>query len=184
MRSVRGIQDYPAGRPLAADDLVEFHASRLLLLVHLCGKKNRISGLTKLAKLDFFVRYPAFFERAASELGEVTSQLPNRVESAMVRHHYGPWDKRYYHVLAVLEGKGLLEVKHAGPRTYVFQLTQKGIEVADSLAANAQFTELVRIITEVGRVFRNTSGSALKGFIYRAFDSEVAKRRLGETITV
>ncbi len=57
---------YPAGLPLTADQITEFHAARLMLLLHLCGVKNRIEGLTKLAKLDFFVRYPAFFLRAAA----------------------------------------------------------------------------------------------------------------------
>ncbi len=31
----------------------------------------------------------------------------------MIRHHYGPWDKRYYHILAYLESKQLIQiVKH------------------------------------------------------------------------
>jgi len=152
--------------------------------VRFCGKKNTLSGLTKLAKLDFFVRYPAFFERAASELGQTPYELPHRVESAMVRHHYGPWDKRYYHVLSVLEGKGLLTVKSAGPRTYHFALTPHGIELADSLATNEAFADLVQIMQQVAKVFRDMSGTALKGLIYRAFDREVAQRRLGETITI
>ena len=63
MRSLNrvGAQPRPAW-PLAADDIVEFHAARLLLLMEICGVKGRIDGLTKMAKLDFFSRYPDFFQ--------------------------------------------------------------------------------------------------------------------------
>ncbi len=64
MKSLKNINDLPAGVPLAADDLLEFHAARLLLLFKVCGVAGRIDGLTKMAKLDFFVRYPQFFNEA------------------------------------------------------------------------------------------------------------------------
>ena len=41
--------------PLVADDITELHAARLLLLLKHCGHEGTINGLTKLAKLDFFV---------------------------------------------------------------------------------------------------------------------------------
>ena len=76
--------------------------------MHICGKAGRIDGLTKMAKLDFFTRYPDFFEvaRAAVETHAESGSVgtADAVESSMVRHHYGPWDKRYYQVLAHLEG--------------------------------------------------------------------------------
>lgn len=82
---------------LAADDIVEFHAARLLLLLSVCGVSGRIDGLTKMAKLDFFARYPHFFEVARAAAGPLHAlDAPSRtesdeaVEAAMVRHHYGP----------------------------------------------------------------------------------------------
>ena len=61
-----------------------------------------------MAKLDFFVRYPHFFQVVAKVLGKDIEYLSTytETESKMVRYHYGPWDQRYYHVLAYLEGKG------------------------------------------------------------------------------
>jgi hypothetical protein len=109
MKSIRHAGDSPVSLPLAADNIVEFHAARLLLLVSLCGTANRIDGLTKMAKLDFFVRYPDFFAVAKKDQTPVP-QDHEAVESAMVRHHYGPWDKRYYHILAYLESKQLIEL--------------------------------------------------------------------------
>src|SRR5215510_79470 len=109
VRSLNRVGTQPVSLPLGADDIVEFHAARLLLLMHVCGIKGRIDGLTKMAKLDFFSRYPDFFEAARSEVPSEEDQASDahqgddRVESAMIRHRYGPWDKRYYHVLAYLE---------------------------------------------------------------------------------
>ena len=56
MKSLRNFASQAAGLPLLADDVLEFHAARLLLLFRVCGTKDRIDGLTKMAKLDFFVR--------------------------------------------------------------------------------------------------------------------------------
>ena len=109
MKSIDRIATTSVGLTLSADDIIEFHVARLLLLMSICGTAGRIDGLTKLAKLDFFARYPDFFRTAlAATQSETVEKFPTQrdrsVESAMVRHHYGPWDKRYYQVLAVLAG--------------------------------------------------------------------------------
>ena len=180
MRSLRNLGDHPAGTPLLSDDIVEFHAARLLLLLRRCGIANRIEGLTKLAKLDFFVRYPMFYERALRR-SQGAAPLRN-VEFAMVRHHYGPWDKRYYHVLAYLEGAQLLRIT-TGPRGVVaFALTDLGREKADLLSRSHAFTALVQQMARVKKTFGGMSGSRLKKLIYELFDDEVASRPLGETI--
>ena len=45
MKSFNTLGTSPAGIPVAADDLLEFHAARLLLLFKLCGKTTRSTGL-------------------------------------------------------------------------------------------------------------------------------------------
>ncbi len=138
MKSYSHLGGHPASLPLLADEIVEFHLARLLLLIRLCGTANRIDGLTKLAKLDFFARYPDFFLEARRELEPDPSLAEpiqgdgrGAVESAMVRHHYGPWDKRYYHVLAHLEAKQLVSVKK-DKRSYKIELTELGVERANT----------------------------------------------------
>jgi hypothetical protein len=98
VKSLRRLGTQSLGTSLLADDILEFHAGRLLLLLRICGTANRIDGLTKLAKLDFFARYPDFFRR-------ITGERPVNadVESSMTRFHYGPWDHRYYQLLSTLE---------------------------------------------------------------------------------
>ena len=81
------------------DDSVDFHAARLLVLLLRCGhgRRNRIQGRTKLAKLDFFIRYPAFLEKARNELRRRSSGLQEwtargaEVEAPTIRDRYGPW---------------------------------------------------------------------------------------------
>jgi len=162
--------------------VTEFHAARLLLLLHLGSTSNRIDGLTKLAKLDFFVRYPEFFARAASYSGSgVALASSARVEAPMIRHHYGPWDPRYYQVLAYLEGRELVTVSK-DRKAFVFTLTDNGISVARQLASNEAFQNLSAQIQAVKRIFGKKSGDTLKKLVYRIFDAEVAQLALGEAI--
>jgi hypothetical protein len=81
MKSILNLHTHPAGMPLLADDVVEFHAGRLLLLLKFCGQRGYIDGLTKLAKLDFFVRYPHFFDKMSAYLGNQVQSPVHYVES-------------------------------------------------------------------------------------------------------
>lgn len=176
MKSLNRFASKRAGEPLLADDILEFHAGRILLLLRVCGIADRIDGLTKMAKLDFFVRYPDFFRRVAGVAGSDAS-----VESSMTRFHYGPWDHRYYQVLAALEARGLLAVTSKA-NAIILTLTPKGHETAESLRNHPAFTELTAHMAAVKKHLGHRTGSALKDLIYRTFGAEVAQRRIGETI--
>ena len=187
MKSYREIAFHPTSLSISADEIIEFHLARILLLIKLCGRNNRVAGLTKFAKLDFFVRYPEFFDRARGRVDKPTSD-PERpqaefttVESSMVRHHYGPWDKRYYHLLAHLTSTGLINVEKSG-RTYNIGLTDAGRKYADQLIDDDAFGELSSHMRQVSRVFGGKNGTALKNLIYETFEDEVAEKSLGEDI--
>ncbi|CAM3737909.1 hypothetical protein [Bordetella tumulicola] len=180
MKSLERLGNRPVSLPLAADDVVEFHMARLLLLLRLCGTAGRIDGLTKMAKLDFFVRYPDFFETARDQ-SNGTGISDRAVESAMVRHHYGPWDKRYYHVLANLEARRLISVAKE-KNSYRIALTDLGQDRAKRLLELPSFAPIVSRMKEVKSAFGSRSGTSLKDMIYKVFDEEVGRRRLGEVI--
>jgi hypothetical protein len=180
MKSINHIGFAPASLPLSADDVVEFHAARILLLIGLCGTGSRIDGLTKMAKLDFFVRYPDFFAVAKKDAVRKGAS-EGSVESAMVRHHYGPWDKRYYHVLAYLEAKQLITIAKK-KNSFQITLTDAGKEKVAALAQKASFGPLVERMKAVKKEFGSKSGSTLKKLIYQLFDEEVGKKPLGEVI--
>jgi hypothetical protein len=182
MNPTTTLDRYPAGLPLTADQITESHAARILLLLHLCGVKNRIVGLTKLAKLDFFVRYPEFFHRAAKHLEKEADQpAAGAVESAMIRYHYGPWDTRYYQILAFLEGRELIGVMR-DDKTFVFSLTELGFALAKRLADEPAYQDLCTHMKAVKKLLGHKSGEVLKNLVYELFDEEVAKLPLGRVI--
>ncbi|MCD0166387.1 hypothetical protein [Deinococcus sp. 12RED42] len=182
MRALKQVSDLPAGAPLLSDDLLEFHASRLVLLLSVCGKKGKIEGLTKLAKLDFFVRYPEFFDRASAYEQSQRRSITRSVESSMLRFHYGPWDHRYYQILPYLEGCGLIIVRKKSAKTFEFILTALGEDVARQLSEAPTFSELREQMSRVAEVFGSKKGTYLKELIYKLFDAEVAQKAFGEVI--
>ena len=80
-------------------DPLDYHVARVLLLVAAFsgGASDSLDGLTKLAKLDFLLRYPVYLEKTFDERGKplAPSLRPTReerqaLESAMIRYKYGP----------------------------------------------------------------------------------------------
>jgi len=181
VKSITTLGSCPVGIPVIADEILEFHAARLVLLLQVCGTHSRIDGLTKLAKLDFFVRYPQFFNEMCARLGVAATARTSSVESAMIRFHYGPWDQRYYHLLAYLEGKGLLRVRR-DRNAYTFELTERGKQAADILVKKNSFAQIVAQMRSVKSVLGKKSGSALKRLVYDVFRDEVANKPIGEVI--
>lgn len=181
MKSLSNLTNQPISVPLVADDILEFHAARLLLLFKLCGKASRIEGLTKMAKLDFFVRYPRFFNVACMNLGFPESTSAHSTESSMIKFHYGPWDDRYYHVLSYLEAKHLMEIVPKG-NMYELKLTKMGDAVAESFVKDQEYSVVVNHMKEVKKVLGSKTGSALKKLVYQLFEDEVKKKPLGEVI--
>ena len=97
----------------------DMHMGRLLILLNaFAGRtgKGTIKGLTKLAKLDFLLRYPVYLERALSIKKAPTSKARvaeherKSVESKMIRYKYGPWDFRYRRFINLLVSKELAHV--------------------------------------------------------------------------
>src|SRR5262245_14668803 len=99
----------PDGTELAMlrEDLA-YHQARVLLLVCAVaaerGHARKLDGLTKLAKLDFLLRYPALASTVLDPLDPCDRRLhladedirePTSVEAPMNRYKYGPWDDRY-----------------------------------------------------------------------------------------
>jgi hypothetical protein len=186
MKSLQKLLNQNAGLPIVADDVLEFHAARLVLLIRYCGVRNRVTkeyriqGLTKMAKLDFFIRYPAFFNEVTT-INQEEARAACPPESPMIRYHYGPWDQRYYRVLAYLIAKGLISLSKDGT-TVILSLTADGKKAAERLTDEKCYADLLKHVSEVSGAFRNKSGNALKKLIYKAFDEEVGELPWGEVI--
>jgi hypothetical protein len=129
------------------------------------------------------VRYPEFFDQVRRHLGQPGQGAPTPPrESSMIRFHYGPWDPRYYHILAYLEAKGLITVGREGS-TYLLRLTETGKGVAGRLQKRPAFGRIVAQMGEVKTLLGAKAGSTLKDLIYRLFAEEVTAKRIGEVIS-
>jgi hypothetical protein len=182
MKNFESLGEFPLGVPLTADEITEFHAARILMLIAQCGiSGRRIEGLTKLAKLDFLLRYPHFLaELLGTEAPHQPAEL--RTESRMIRHHYGPWDPRYYAVLGYLESRGLLFIARNGAR-FDFELTEVGRILAKQFSEDSEFFEINQQLNAIksSRLHQRT-GNKLKSMIYEQFGREVVDLGLGDVI--
>ena len=168
----------------------ELHLARLLVLLGEFGGADgtgRVEGLTKLAKLDFLLRYPAMLEKALAVKGRSTTSVQvqdferTSVESRMVRYRFGPWDHRYRLLLNTLVARQLATVAIDG-RTISIGLTPRGIELAKSLASNEAFTDFSRRAKTLHSHFDLTATNLMK-FIYDTFP-ELSSMRKNEVITL
>lgn len=171
---------------LEGDD--SLHLGRLLVLIDAFAGRagdQKIEGLTKLAKLDFLLRYPAFLERAIRVRGNDAAKVNveeferNSIEARMVRFKYGPWDHRYRRFLNILAGRGLINV-HTEGRTVIIGQTERGREAAEMLKAEPEYAGIRQRAVLLKR-HMNLTATTLMEFIYEHFP-EVASLRMGETI--
>lgn len=167
------------------DDL---HLGRLLILLWaFAGKKNdgAIEGLTKLAKLDFLLRYPVYLEKALEKRKQSTQKVETAdherksVESKMVRYRYGPWDFRYRKFINTLVGKGLVNIEIAG-KTIQTRLTQMGWEAANQLSKNEAYLDITRR-AKILKTHFDVKGTYLMKFIYETFP-EIVSLSFGQEI--
>lgn len=158
---------------------LDYHVARILLLLHaMTPRGGRLDGLTKLAKLDFLLRYPAFLDRMLrtdrvrwSQGLEPTESERLAVESRMIRYKYGPWDDRYYPVVGALVGMQLAETSVEGGR-YTLRLTDMGRAIARQLASDSRWSTVAARAAML-REHYNVSGNALKERIYRELPDAV-----------
>lgn len=171
---------------LEQDDSI--HLGRILVLLKaFSGKKGEefVAGLTKLAKLDFLLRYPTYLEKALTARGArpglalVKEYERRSIESNMVRFRFGPWDFRYRRFINILIAKGLVWVKVDG-RTIKVGLTERGLELANRLASEQAFSDTA-LRAKVLKQHFDLGATNLMKFIYATFP-EISTMRYGEEI--
>lgn len=171
------------------DQNSDLHAARLLVLLAAFAEGDdgdSIEGLTKLAKLDFLLRYPIMLERALAAKKKSTSDVKLEdherysVESQMVRYRFGPWDHRYREFLNVLVGKGLATIRVEG-RTIVISITQSGSACAERISADGVFEPYARRARALKRHLDMTATNLMR-FIYETFP-EILSYRANVPIT-
>ena len=160
------------------DDLA-YHQARVLLLVDVVaaepGHGRKLDGLTKLAKLDFLVRYPALAAVILDRLDEDDERLhvpiaervtPTDVEDPMVRYKYGPWDDRYYPVVGALVSRGLLRYTRGRQGSVALVPTTTGRRLAEDLRSDEAWGAIADRCKAVAQASTGLTGNALKKRIY------------------
>lgn len=159
----------------SARDPFEYHVARVLILVSAfsTGTKGRLDGLTKLAKLDFLLRYPSYLERVLDDRGRPLAPAlrpsPEErlaLESAMIRYKYGPWDSRYYPVVGRLIGQGLVDSVE-GRGSVALRATDSGLKAVEAFSD----TDWEVVIGRARALKRglDLTGTSLQRLIYRSF---------------
>ncbi len=160
------------------DDLA-YHQMRVLILVTIVsstkGHSAKIDGLTKLAKLDFLIRYPTLAPAVLDQMDPLDPRLhleleqdltPTDVEAPMIRFKYGPWDNRYYTIIGSLIGRGLVKYVKGRRGSVALSPTLTGKSIAHK-AASSKYWQIVndRCIA-VAEASSGQSGTSLKDLIY------------------
>jgi hypothetical protein len=163
---------------------VEGEARLLLLIDTFTRRAQGLEGRTKLAKLDFLLRYPKYFERALRvRVGEtVANQFSSpgeNIETRMVRYRYGPWDPAYFALLGALKGRGLI-VEIPARRGVSYKVTEEGSRTAARLAAHEAWSETAAKAAILKNHF-DLQGTTLKKFIYQHFP-EVTSASWGDPL--
>lgn len=177
------------------ENLDDFHLGRLLVLLGSADarktkpetKAKAVEGITKLAKLDFLLRYPTCLEKALdhikkdAKLARVLPRERTSIESKMIRFRYGPWDARYRRWLGLLMARGLVKLGVQG-NTVLIGLTEKGRELAATFRADPLYGDIAGRSDLITKTFGPLSATALKDFIYQAIP-EITDMKWGEEIT-
>jgi hypothetical protein len=178
---------------LMRDDLA-YHQARVLLLVTAVaaaqGHSGKVDGLTKLAKLDFLLRYPALAPSVLDRLNPADPRLhptdddrddPASAEAPMVRYKYGPWDDRYYPVIGALVSRGLLRYARGRRGSVALAPTPAGRTLAQEMSSASEWSEIADRSGAIADASSGLTGNALKDLIYGRL-AELMDRPHRETI--
>jgi hypothetical protein len=154
-----------------------YHQMRVLMLVAAVsateGHSRKLDGLTKLAKLDFLVRYIGLASHVLDGLRANDSRLHVQseseltdVEAPMIRYKYGPWDDRYYPVIGALVGRGLLRYVKGRRGSVALAPTARGRKLVEGLASSNEWQDVNERCIAIAEATSGMSGAVLKDLIY------------------
>jgi hypothetical protein len=156
---------------------------RMLILIDTFAGKNsngKIEGITKLAILDFLLKYPVALDRTLEKqktLGnkainkkgfELESYEVNSIDAKMMRFNFAPWDFKYRRIVSILKAKGLISVDLEGNKV-ALQITSNGIDMAKEIRSLNNYKYLIKRCKIIKTVFGNWSKKKLIDMIYITF---------------
>jgi hypothetical protein len=166
---------------------IDGEARLLVLIAAFSDLPEGVDGRTKLAKLDFLLRYPHYFVRAMSirapqedhPLARASKADLETLETRMIRYRYGPWDPAYFTLIGRLVSRGLV-VPVKTKYGIGLRATNAGAETVTKLTRHPSWKETQERAALLREHFNN-KGKWLKDWIYENFP-EVKGAKMGETL--
>lgn len=168
-----------------------YHEIRVLLMFDAVFRAHpvpgTVDGLTKLAKLDFLMRYPMWACRVVDGISSddplLHADTPDArgAESPMVRYRYGPWDDRYYPVVGALLSRGLITRGAPGRGRIALRPTERGESIAASSADSPEWREVADRCNLIARHVGGMNASQLTALIQERLP-ETGRSPFGEAI--
>ncbi|WBO86281.1 hypothetical protein [Hymenobacter yonginensis] len=176
----------------------EFHLARLILLLNSFddAESKFIEGITKLAKLDFLLRYPNCLDRvvkaksltkakgnkAARDAQPIMEEETKTIEAKMIRFRYGPWDDRYRRWIGLLIARGLVDA-FLDNKTVNLKITNSGKLIATRIASQHEFHQISMRSDLVIQLVGSMGATALKNYIYEIVP-EITSMKWGDEISI
>jgi hypothetical protein len=157
----------------------DYHAARILLILAAFDEmlNTPFEGLTKLAKVDFLLRYPRHMREFLQARGVsvpdglIPSARENAtVESPMIRYRHGPWDQGYYVVIGRMVALGLIRQARGPAKLMRLELTPLGRERAERVSAQDNWSLTWHRAQILASALRDINGTQLKTALYEQFD--------------
>lgn len=156
----------------------DYHAARILLILAAFDETLEIpfEGLTKLAKIDFLLRYPRHMREFLHARGVPvpddlipTAREDTAVESPMIRYRHGPWDQGYYVVIGRMVAVGMIRQTRGPARLMRVELTPLGRERAEQVSAQDNWSLTWQRAQILASALGDINGTQLKTALYEQF---------------
>lgn len=156
---------------------------RMLMLMYTFAGRNetgKIEGITKLAILDFLLRYPVALDKALEKLEcqgnktidkkrfKLQSYEINSIDAKMMKFNFVPWDFKYRRIVYILKAKDLIHIDTDGKKI-VLAITAKGINTSKKIKNLKDYEYLIARCSIVKTVFGSWSKKKLIDMIYSTF---------------
>lgn len=133
------------------DEQDELHIIRVLILVYtLIGSKNDKTTieLTKLAKMDFLLRYPSALDSALTSLNKnknlnITEAEKNNIETNILSFRFSPWSSDFRRLMVLLNAKSLLRWERREKSLDIYK-TPIGLKLYQELLNFDEFKSMIQ----------------------------------------
>ncbi|MDQ0090114.1 putative type IV restriction endonuclease [Paenibacillus anaericanus] len=154
------------------DERDELHIIRILVLIYtlIGAKKDKVTiELTKLAKMDFLLRYPSALDSALLNLYKqkdvsITEAEKNNIETNILSFRFSPWSSDFRRLMVLLNAKSLIKWEQRGKYLDIYH-TPKGIELFKEVLKFKEFESMIKQSQAIKTNISNLSGLKLDSLL-------------------